>query len=76
MHIANAMKTDVFTFFGPTVTSFGYYPYRESDRIFQFEMDCRPCGSHGGKKCPLKHHNCMKNIDVQTVFSAINEKFK
>jgi heptosyltransferase-2 len=67
LHIANAMQTDVFAFFGPTVQSIGYFPFRENDFVFEQEMDCRPCGSHGGKECPLKHHSCMKEIFPEKV---------
>lgn len=76
LHIANAMKTDVFAFFGPTVRSMGYFPYRENDVVFERDMDCRPCGSHGGKKCPLGHHLCMKEIVPETVFQKAVERFR
>jgi len=75
LHIANAMKVKVFAFFGPTVTSIGYYPYRKGDRVFEVDLDCRPCGSHGGNKCPLKHHNCMQQISVESVLDAIVQDF-
>jgi len=71
MHIANAMQTRVFAFFGPTVQRFGYYPYRQGDRVFEVDLECRPCGSHGSKKCPQKHHNCMQKIEVEPVFAAV-----
>ncbi|HQM04041.1 MAG TPA: glycosyltransferase family 9 protein, partial [Candidatus Cloacimonas sp.] len=71
MHIANAMQTRVFAFFGPTVQRFGYYPYRHGDRVFEVDLECRPCGSHGSKKCPQKHHNCMQKIEVEPVFAAV-----
>lgn len=71
MHIANAMQTRVFGFFGPTVQRFGYYPYRQGDRVFEVDLECRPCGSHGSKKCPQKHHNCMQKIEVEPVFAAV-----
>lgn len=71
MHIANAMDTRVFAFFGPTVQRFGYYPYRHGDRVFEVDLECRPCGSHGSKKCPQKHHNCMQKIEVEPVFAAV-----
>jgi heptosyltransferase-2 len=71
LHIANAMQTRVFAFFGPTVQSIGYFPYRDGDRVFETELGCRPCGSHGPQKCPLKHHDCMRKIEVQPVLEAI-----
>ena len=76
MHIANAMQTRVFGFFGPTVQRFGYYPYRQGDRVFEVDLECRPCGSHGSKKCPQKHHNCMQKIEVEPVFAAVTAILK
>jgi len=75
LHIANAMQTDVFAFFGPTVQTIGYFPFRENDFVFELEMKCRPCGSHGGNECPLKHHNCMKKILPEEVFNKVLNKF-
>ncbi len=75
MHLANAVNTDVFVFFGPTVQSIGYPPIGKNDYVFEVDLDCRPCSSHGTKECPLKHHNCMKFIQSETVFNKIQEKF-
>ncbi len=75
LHIANAVQTDVFAFFGPTVTDFGFFPFRKGDHVFELNMDCRPCGYHGGKKCPLKHHKCMEDILPEQVFGEIQRKF-
>lgn len=74
LHIANAMQTDVFAFFGPTVQSIGYYPFHENDFVFEREMECRPCGSHGGNTCPLKHHECMKMIYPEEVLKKVLKK--
>ena len=71
LHIANAMQTKVFAFFGPTVPAIGYYPYRRGDKVFEVSLACRPCGSHGGAKCPLGHHNCMKQINPQMVLAQV-----
>jgi heptosyltransferase-2 len=75
MHIANAVQTDVFAFFGPTVERFGFAPFRPQDKIFQIDLECRPCTSHGGKKCPLGHFHCMLRIDPDVVFRQICKKF-
>lgn len=71
LHIANAVKTDVIAIFGPTVKEIGFYPFRENDEVIEVDLDCRPCGTHGGKKCPLGHHNCMKLITAKMVFNAV-----
>ncbi len=75
LHIANAMQTDVFAFFGPTVQSIGYFPFRKNDFVFEREMECRPCGSHGGKSCHLEHHECMKKITPKIVLAKVLDKF-
>lgn len=75
LHIANAMQTPVFAFFGPTVKKFGYYPYRPYDKLFEVKLDCRPCGKHGGKSCPLGTHACMQKIKPQFVFAAVKKFF-
>ena len=75
LHISNAVETDVFAFFGPTVQSIGYFPFRERDFVFERDMECRPCGSHGGKSCHLKHHECMKMIYPEEVLKKVFEKF-
>ncbi len=67
LHIGNAMRTRVFAFFGPTVQRIGYYPFREGDIVFETDLECRPCGSHGGNRCPLGHHNCMNLITPDKV---------
>jgi heptosyltransferase-2 len=73
MHIANAMKTDVVAFFGPTVRSFGFYPFRENDLVMEVELNCRPCGRHGGRKCPAKHFRCMREIKPESVYREIKK---
>ncbi len=76
LHMANAVETDVFAFFGPTVKALGYFPFRQNDFVFELDLDCRPCGSHGGKTCPLGHHDCMRKIYPDYVFEKITEKFE
>jgi heptosyltransferase-2 len=74
MHIANAMKTDVVAFFGPTVQSMGYAPIHENDKVMEVNLDCRPCSNHGSDDCPLGHHNCMKYVTVDLVEEFVKLK--
>ena len=62
-HIAAAIGTPVVAVFGPTVPAFGFAPYSDKAIIVENAgLYCRPCGSHGPKKCPEKHFRCMKDI--------------
>jgi len=76
LHMSNAVRTTVFAFFGPTVPKMGYYPYRKRDKVFQINLECRPCGKHGHQKCPKGHHNCMKLIDIDIVTNKVNKYLK
>ncbi|MBN1480226.1 lipopolysaccharide heptosyltransferase II [candidate division KSB1 bacterium] len=76
MHLANAVQTDVLAFFGPTVREFGFAPFRSNDIVFETDLDCRPCSAHGGKRCPKRHFRCMLDIEVQSVYGHLVQKFR
>lgn len=64
-HMASLMGTPVVSAFGPTVLRFGYRPWGKSAKVFEVaDLDCRPCGAHGPKVCPLGHHNCMSKLHI------------
>ncbi len=77
LHMANAMQTDVFAIFGPTVRSFGFFPFRENDKVFEItDLYCRPCGKHGHQTCPEGHFRCMLEIKPETVLKAVFRKLE
>lgn len=68
MHLANAVGTKVLAIFGATIPEFGFYPYGKDDIIYQINgLKCRPCGIHGGNKCPIKTFVCMNKIDETNI---------
>lgn len=73
-HIASARNVPVVSIFGPTVPSFGYYPYGRDVYIVEKELSCRPCHHHGPNKCPEGHFRCMRDIAVEEVMLGV-EKF-
>lgn len=63
MHIAAALKKEVFTIWGNTIPLFGMYPYKTKFTIFENnQIGCRPCSKLGFKKCPKGHFKCMEDI--------------
>jgi heptosyltransferase-2 len=73
-HVAAAVGTSVVAIFGPTASSQGYVPRGAPIRVVERDdLSCRPCGSHGGARCPLRHHACMVGLDVRSVLSAVDE---
>lgn len=74
LHLAWAQRVPVVAMFGPTVRKLGFYPRGESSLVLERDLPCRPCGLHGGKACPLGHHNCMRTIEPQEVACAVLAK--
>lgn len=75
LHLAVAVETPVVAIFGPTITSFGFYPYGENDLVVETEgLTCRPCGKHGGHRCPEGHFKCMGDISVRQVMLSISQR--
>lgn len=60
LHMGVAVRTPVLAIFGPTVPQFGFAPTREHDRVVRLDISCSPCAIHGGDRCPLGHHHCMR----------------
>lgn len=69
-HVAAAMNIPVVAVFGPTVPAFGFAPYGPGHEIVETSMDCRPCSTHGGDRCPIGTHDCMRGIAVERVIEA------
>ncbi len=69
IHMAVFTDTPVLAIYGSTIPEFGFYPFREYDRIVQIEnLYCKPCGIHGHKKCPEKHFKCMIDLKPENVY--------
>jgi heptosyltransferase-2 len=73
VHIAVARDTPVVAIFGPTVPRQGFGPYTDRARIVEREMPCRPCSRHGGARCPLETHACMRDISAADVRRAVGD---
>ncbi len=74
MHIATAFDVPTLAIFGPTTRELGFFPYGEGHRVLEVEnLPCRPCALHGGKKCPLGHFKCMRDILPERAFENAKE---
>lgn len=70
MHLAAVAGLPTISFFGPTTLGIGYRPWNDKAMVLQRPLKCRPCGLHGGKKCPIGTHECMKSIKPQDAIEA------
>ncbi|RMF60266.1 MAG: lipopolysaccharide heptosyltransferase II [Calditrichaeota bacterium] len=74
LHMGVAVGTPVVAIFGPTVKDFGFYPYGALDQVVELDgLKCRPCGVHGGNKCPINTFECMINLKPDMVFSRVSK---
>ena len=66
LHIASATNAPVTAFFCSTTPAFGFGPLSELSKVIESTIrpDCKPCGIHGKKECPLKHFNCGTGIEI------------
>ncbi|MBF7071110.1 glycosyltransferase family 9 protein [Aliarcobacter butzleri] len=68
MHIAAAYKVKTIAIFGPTKFTETNQWNNPNGEIVTKNLDCAPCMK---RVCPLKHHNCMKNITAVDVLNVI-----
>jgi heptosyltransferase-2 len=72
MHLAEAMGVAVFAFFGPTVREFGYFPSLPASRVFETDLDCRPCSRNGKRPCHRGDLACLARLVPAGVFAALD----
>lgn len=72
LHIASSMNAPVTAVFCSTTPNFGFGPLGENSRIAEASPSpqCKPCGLHGYKACPLGHFKCA-DIDPALVLGDI-----
>ena len=67
MHLASSQNAPTTAIFCSTVTDFGFGPLSDDSTVVEVNrnLNCRPCGLHGYKKCPEGHFNCAYFIDIK-----------
>jgi len=73
MHIAVARKVPTVALFCATTPELGFYPYTSNAIVLERRLDCRPCASHGGRRCPLGTEACIREIEPESVFKAVEK---
>jgi heptosyltransferase II len=68
MHIAASFGIPTVSLFGPTRDYETSQWLNPSNVIIKKNLNCQPCMK---RRCPLKHHNCMKLIEEAEVINAI-----
>lgn len=73
LHIASSVNAPATAIFCSTIPGFGFGPLSDKSFIIETKekLDCRPCGLHGFKACPLKHFKCAENIMAEQLMVAL-----
>lgn len=73
-HLGVCANIPVLTIYCSTVPEFGFYPYnKKSSYISYNNLQCKPCGMHGLKECPIKSFDCGNLIEPQHIIMKIKE---
>ena len=73
VHLASAFDTPTVAIFGATVPAQGFAPLASRSAVVEVEgLACRPCGEHGGRRCPEKHFRCMLDLSPEDVVAAVD----
>jgi len=65
VHCARALGRATLLIFGPTDP--GRHVFRVDERPVRIPLECSPCHDHGPERCPLEHHRCMVDLEVDEV---------
>jgi len=68
-HFGAAFDVPVVSLFGPTHIAWSDTRHVK-ERTLQLALECGPCQR---PTCPLGHHRCMRELDVDTVLRAVAE---
>ncbi len=78
MHVAAAFRKETISLWGNTIPGFGMYPYMPGDEekstiLEEKNLSCRPCSKLGYDKCPKKHFDCMRKIEVERIVELVGK---
>jgi heptosyltransferase II len=73
MHLASGVNAPTTAIYCSTVPEFGFGPLSEKANIVQAidPPSCKPCGLHGFKKCPQKHFDCARKIEIDQLLETL-----
>jgi heptosyltransferase-2 len=71
MHIAVARHVPTVAIFCATTPELGFFPYSSNAIVLGRDLSCRPCASHGGRRCPLGHAHCIHEVGADRDFESV-----
>lgn len=73
MHLASLVGTRVISIWGATSPDKGFLAYHQQrEDCIEIDVPCRPCSSHGQKKCRYGDYRCLQ-IDPMKIVQTIQQ---
>lgn len=73
-HMAMIADISVLTIYCSTIPNFGFYPYNQKGKFISYDnLECKPCGIHGHKTCPIKTFDCGYKLLPEKVIAKLEE---
>lgn len=73
-HLGMCADIPVLTLFCSTVPDFGFFPYSYKSSYLSYnDLNCKPCGIHGLKRCPIKTFDCGYKLYPERVIEEIKD---
>ncbi len=74
LHLSSSVNAPSAAVYCSTLPGFGFGPLSSFNRIYEVpDLDCRPCGLHGRKACPLGHFKCGNSHEAQLLLKAYED---
>jgi heptosyltransferase-2 len=70
LHLASAFGVPRVAVFCATSPSQGFGPWGGRAVVVERDLDCRPCGRHGGPTCPRGTFDCIELVSEREVLAA------
>jgi len=73
-HMGMCADIPILTIYCSTTPNFGFYPYNGKSRwISKDDLDCKPCGIHGHRECPVGTFDCAYQLTPGEILNSISE---
>jgi heptosyltransferase II len=73
-HFGVAADVPTLTLYCSTTPAFGFYPYHDRGARLSVEpLECKPCGVHGLRRCPIGTFECARRLTPERVIEKLKE---
>lgn len=72
-HLATAVGARQVIIFGSTSPRLGFAPPVASARCFGLDLWCRPCTTHGRRKCPWGSPRCLEDLSPAEIIKGTSD---